>query len=473
MTVENKIAKNTIVQAIGRGVAIGVALITLGVMTRYLGTDGYGQYVTILAFLQVFAILADLGLQMTSVQSISEEGIDEIKVLSNIFTLRFFSALAALILAPLFVLLFPYPSSIKIGIVIAALAFFISSFSSVLVGVFQKFLMMGKIAFADVVNKIVILLFTLITVYFNFGLYGILFALIAGNLAQFLITFYYSQKLIKISWQIDLSLWKKTLIKALPLAATIALNLLYFKGDTVILSIFRSQTEVGLYGAPYRVLEVLINLVYVFLGLLLPLLTLYYTSQNWDRLKKIMQLGYDMLVIISLPLILGTIFLGSALMTFIAGNDFFVSGQILKILVLATVAIFFAALFGYLIVAANQQKRVVKFYLINAVISLIAYFIFIPKYGFWAAAVITVFSELFILVSAIYIVNKFYKFKPNLTLTKKSFLAALAMSLVLYFVSDFHIAISLSLGALTYVVCLYLLKGFSKEMIMEIVTFKK
>lgn len=473
MTLETKIAKNTIVQILGRGIAVGIALITLGIMTRYLGTEGYGGYVTILAFLQVFAILADLGLQMTSVQSISANGIDERKVLSNIFTLRFLSALSALILAPLIVLLFPYPTSIKIGIVVTALAFFFGSFTSILTGVFQKYLIMGKVALADIVNKIVILLLTLTTVYFNLGLPGILFALIAGNLVQFLIIFYFSQKLIKISWQIDLNLWKKTLTKTLPLAATIALNLLYFKGDTVILSVFRSQAEVGLYGAPYKILEVLINLIYLFLGLLLPLMTLHYTSNNWQKLKKIIQMGFDVLMIISIPLIFGGLFLGPALMAFVAGSEFIISGQILKILIPATVAIFFAALFGFLIVAANRQKQVVKFYFINAVFSLIAYLIFIPKYGFWAAAIITVLSEIFILISAIYVTRKFFKFKPDLALTKKSLISAFVMSLVLYFISDYHVLISLSLGSLTYFAVFYLLKGFSKEMIMEMVNTKK
>ena len=161
------------------------------------------------------------------------------------------------------------------------------------------------------------------------GLYGILIALIIGNLFQFLLVFFYSQKLIKITWQIDFKLWKKILYKTLPLAATISLNLLYFKGDTVILSIFRNQTEVGLYGAPYRILEVMINVVFVFIGLLFPLMTLYYTSKNWKQLKKIMQLSFVVITIISLPLIMGVLFLGPNLMSFIAGDEFMVSGQVL------------------------------------------------------------------------------------------------------------------------------------------------
>ncbi|MBU1164502.1 flippase [Patescibacteria group bacterium] len=473
MTVTTKIAQNTVVQIIGRGIAVGIALITLAITTRYLGTDGYGAYITIIAFIQIFSILADLGIQMTSVQSISESGVDESKILSNIFSLRVFTASIALILTPIIIFLFPYPIMIKIGVLIAAIAFFIAGLSSVFTGVFLKKLLMGRFTLTDIVQKVITLIVVILAVYFNLGLYGILLALIIANLFQFLLLFSFSQKLIKITWQIDFLIWKKILSKSLPIVTTIALNLLYFKGDTVILSLFRSQQEVGLYGAPYRVLEVLINLIYLFLGLLLPLMTLYYTNKNWEALKKIIQLGYDIITLISFPLIVGGLFVGPKLMSFIAGENYLISGHILKILIPATIAIFFAAIFGYLIVAANQQKRVIKFYVANAIISLTLYLIFIPKYGYWAAAIITVFSELFILFSAIYVAQKIYRFKADLSLTKKSFLASMAMAIALYFVVDLHVLFSMSIGASVYLVILYLLKGFSKEMIKEIMSFKK
>jgi len=473
MRVETKIAQNTVVQVIGRGIAISIALITLAVTTRYLGTDGYGAYITIITFLQIVAIVAELGIQMTSVQSISEIGVDENKILSNIFSIRVISSLFALLITPLIVFFFPYPAFIKIGVVICAISFFVNSLSSVFVGVFQKKMLMGRYALTDIIQKTVFLAGTLLVIYFDLNLFGILIVLIIANISQFLSTFYFSQKLIKISWQIDFSVWKKLMVKSWPLAITITLNLLYFKGDTIILSLFRSQADVGLYGAPYRILEVLINIVYVFLGLLFPLMTLYYTSKNWASLKKVMQMGFDIIMIISLPLIAGVLFLGEQVMSSIAGEDFLVSGQILKVLIFATIAIFFASLLGYLIVAANQQKRMIKFYVVNAVISLIAHLIFIPIYGFWAAAVITVFSEAFVLIACIYMVRKLYKFSPNYKLTLKALASTLAMSVVLYFVSGFHILFTLTVASLSYLATLYLLKGFSKKMILEIMNFKK
>ena len=68
------IAKNTFVQVGGRAVGTVLGLLTLGVMTRYLGTHGYGEFTTATTFLQFFGIIVDFGLSLTTVAMLSEPG---------------------------------------------------------------------------------------------------------------------------------------------------------------------------------------------------------------------------------------------------------------------------------------------------------------------------------------------------------------------------------------------------------------
>ena len=55
--------------------------------------------------------------------------------------------------------------------------------------------------------------------------------------------------------------------------------------------------------------------------------------------------------------------------------------------------IYFGALAGYTIVACGLQKKMISFYLFDAIFSLVAYLIFIPLYGYLAAAALTVATE--------------------------------------------------------------------------------
>ena len=473
MTEVQKIAHNTIIQVMGKALTIFFALIGFGLIARYLGQEGFGYFSTIYAFLAIFGILIDLGLQMTTTQLISDPNEDENKILSNALTIRLIASIIFLGLAPLIILLFPYPKIIKIGVAIATLGFVFHSLISTLTSLFQKYLIMHKFVISDIIAKIIFVGVVVSTIYFNWGLLGIIAAMVADGAFSFIILLYFATKLIKIRLAFEFSVWRKILNKTWPIALTIALNLIYFKGDIFIMSLIRSQAEVGLYGAPYKILEVLINIVYLFLGLILPLLATAVAIKNFDKLKIIIQSTFNFLIILTIPMIVGGFFLGRPLMIIMAGPDFAISGEIIKILLLATGAIYLAGLFGYVVVACNQQKKMIKFYAINALVSIIGYIIFISKYGYWGAAWMTVFTEMFILFTAAYVMWQTIKFFPNLKFLGKSLVASFIMAIPLYFLSNFNFAISIFIGILVYFTTLYLLGGFDKKTVLEIVKIKK
>ncbi|MFA6410323.1 MAG: flippase [Candidatus Buchananbacteria bacterium] len=473
MSTVQKIAHNTLIQVIGKTAVIALALVGFGLMTRYLGQQGVGYYSTIYAFLAIFGILVDLGLQMTTTQLISDPKENEGQILSNALTIRFVASLIFLSLAPIIALFLPYPGIVKIGMIIAIFGFVSASLTATLTSLFQKNLIMLKAVIAEVVAKIIYLLLTIIVIYFDFGLLGILVAASLDSFFVFAIMFYFASKQMKLKPSFNWPVWQKILLKTWPVALTIALNLIYFKGDIFIMSLVRSQAEVGLYGAPYKVLEVLINITYLFLGLILPLLAQAAATNDLGKLKKIIQSAFDFLIIVTIPMIVGGYFLGKPLMVLMAGPDFAISGQIIKILLLATGAIFVAGLFGYAVVALNCQKKMIKFYAANAIISVIGYLIFIPLYSYWGAAWMTVFTELFILATAGLVLYQQLKFLPNLKIFAKALAASLVMALALYFLPTWPLILSIACGALVYFISLYLFKGFDKQMVLEIIQIKK
>jgi len=296
----------------------------------------------------------------------------------------------------------------------------------------------------------------------------IIISIVISNIVSFGILFFSSFKYFRFKPEINLTIWKKIWSLAWPLALTIALTLIYFRADTVILSLLRPQNEVGIYGATYKVLEVLVQFPYLFLGLILPLLSNFFIS-NRKMFGLVIQKGFDFLIILVAPMVFSIFFLGEKIMVFIAGPEFIISGALLKILIFAVALIYIGALFGYAVVAANLQKKMIKFYLIDAVISLILYFIFIPIFSYWAAAYITILTELIITGSSYYILKKYTHIKINSQIIYKAILASLIMSLFIFISINQGLATIIIIGLLTYFWSLYMLKGFSKNMILEII----
>jgi len=464
MTLSSRVAYNTIIQIIGKAIATILGLAAIAVMARYLREVGFGQYTTIITFISFFGIIADFGLTLVTSQMISHPENDQTSLLNNLFSLRLISAVIFLGLAPLIVLFFPYEPIIKLGVAVAALSFFFTALNQILVGFFQKNLTMTVVAAAEVISRIILLGGIIITAYLNSGLLGIMAATVMASLVSFIIHYWFSRRFIKISWQIDLTVWHKIIKKSWPLGLTIFFNLIYLRADIFILSLLKTQHDVGIYGATYKVIDVLTTLPFMFAGLILPILTAEWTGQNFLKFNRILQKSFDAMIIIAVPMIIGAQLTAAPLMLLIAGEDFAQSGQILKILILAIGFIFVGCLFAHAVIALDKQKNIIGAYIFTAITALAGYLIFIPRFSYYGAAWVTVYSELAIALFSLYIVIKHSQFRPNLTILFKSLAASLIMALSVYLlIGRLNLVLTISLAGIVYLVCLYAFKGLNKE----------
>lgn len=469
MRLSTKVAYNTIVQVGSKIVATLLGLFAVAIMARNLGRAGFGEYTTIITFLSIFAIAVDLGLTLITARMISQPGVDEKKVLNNLFSLRFFSALIFLGLSPVVVLFFPYSSAIKVGVAVTVFSFFFISLNQVFVGFFQTKLRMDKVSIAEVVGRAVLLIGVIIVAKTNFGLLGFMGAVVAGSAVSFLLQFIFSQKFVRIGFAFDFSLWGEIFKKCWPLALTIIFNLLYLKTDILILSLIKSQEEVGIYGATYKVIEVLTMIPFMFAGIILPILTANWTMGDKGHYKKVLQKSFDLILILIIPLIIGTQFLATNVMVLVAGQEFAPSGLVLRVLIVAAGLVFISCLFSHAVVAIDKQKKIIGAYVFTGVTSVIGYLIFIPKFSYIGAASVTIYSELAITLFMIYYIIKFTSFFPNLKILFKALLAALVMGVLLYFIPQAFYASVLGLilvliaSTVVYFTFLYLFKGIAKE----------
>lgn len=468
MRTSSKVAYNTIIQMVGKVISTILGLVSLAMMTRYLDKAGFGEYTTITNFLSFFAIIADLGLTLVSVQMISVPSVDEKKVLNNLFGLRLVSIIMFIGLAPFIAIFLPYSLTIKIGILITAISFLFPALNQIIIGLFQKKLRMDKAVIAENISRVVLLLGIYVAIHFNYGLNGILWATVASAAVNFIISYLLALKFIRLKPAFDADLWKETIKKSWPLAITIILNLLYLKTDTLILSLVKSVEEVGLYGAAYRIIDVLSTLPFMFAGIILPILSAAWFEQKKETFKNVLQKSFDLMAMFSLPIIAGTMILANPIMVLVAGKPFLESGLILKILIFAVSAIFLGCMFSHAVIAIDKQKKMISSYVFVSISSVILYVIFIPLFSYVGAAAVTIYSELSIALLSAYVVWRYTKFIPNFKIIYKATTASLIAGLVLYFWSiNYYSWSNLIIGIISfsiiYLVTLYLLKGITKD----------
>ncbi len=463
-----KVAYNTIYQVIGKAVAMGLTLASVAIITRQLGQADFGEYTIIMTFLAFFGILADFGLTLVTAQMISQPEADEEKILNNLFTWRLTSALFLLSLAPVVGWFFPYSQAIKIGIFLGSAAFLFNALSQVLVGFFQKHLRMDYVAIAEAGGRLALLISVVIVYFKNWGLLGFVGAAVVGNLVNFLFLFFRARNFSPIRLAFDFSLWRTIWQKSWPLTITIILNLLYLKTDILLLSVWKEAADVGLYGAAYKVVDVVITLPFMFCGLILPLLTKAWAQKDNNSFKVLAQKSFDFMLLVALPLVIGAQFTARSLMVLLAGQEFSQAGQILQVLILAAAMIFIGSVAAHAIVAIDKQKKMIGAYLFTALSAILGYVLFIPRFSYWGAAWVTVYSETIIALFSWFFVYKYTGFVPRLAKAGKGLLSALLMGVGLWFVKSWSLFILLFLGVVSYTFFLYLLGGIKKSDLFEL-----
>ncbi|HLD34999.1 MAG TPA: polysaccharide biosynthesis C-terminal domain-containing protein, partial [Patescibacteria group bacterium] len=256
--------------------------------------------------------------------------------------------------------------------------------------------------------------------------------------------------------------------KIWPVAVAVIFNAFYLQGDRVILPLYVSETEVGLYGAAYRVLDIVAQISAMAMGIMLPLIAYSWSRQEHSEFKKRAQMGFELVALILLPLVTGAIVLAKPIMLFVAGEEFASAGPILALLILAALGITLGMVFGHISLAINKQRQVLWVYISDAILSVAGYFFFIPRFGLYGAVYVTVFSEFYAGFMLLIMSSYYSRFFPGLTNFFKIILASLVMGFVIYLLPPLHIIPSILIGGIIYALLIFILRVVSKQTILEI-----
>ncbi len=472
MSLARSIFTNTAIHAIGKVISTAIGLIVVGMIARYLKPEGFGEYSTVAAYLQIFGIILDMGLYVLALREISKPEADTAKIFSSFFTLRLVSAVLILIPAPFIVYLFPYSANVKIGVAITAISYLGIASTQMLTMFFQYKMAMTKVVIAETAGRIVLLISALIGISLDAGLRGMLAAVTIGSLVNAGTAFFFLKRQIPFRLNFDFTYWKYILKETWPIGLSIFFNLIYYKMDTVILSLSWPAETVGLYGAPYKVLEVLITFPAMFAGLITPYFVKTYAEKNYERFEKLLSRAVEVMAMIAIPMAVGTLFLGKEIMILVGGSEFAESGNILKILMFAAAAIFIGNLFANTVVAIGKQKKMLWVYVAVALVSLGLYLYFIPRYSYWAASILTVVSETIVMCLGIYIVLSTTKAHIELSGIFKIIISAAVMGLFLHLVK-LPLILALPTGAIVYGSMLFLTKAITIQTLKEIFSSQK
>lgn len=431
---------------------------------RYLSVSEYGILGFAISLTGILTILTDLGISTHIVRHIATDYDTTPKYLGNAIPLKSLFALLTCIIT-LIILILIKSNELTISITLLfTLEMIFKSFVSLLNGAFQAFEEGKYQGITNTILNTLLLIFILISIFTDLGIYGITFSYVLANLISLIYAYYAFQKHItKPKYEIDKTFCKKITILSLPFAATGFLATIYFSIDVVMLTNMVGNYATGIYNATYKLITILTVFYSVYGAVIYPVMSKFY--KNDEKLLLIsFEKSIKYLMMIIIPLSFATIFYSHDIIYLIYGNKYNQASSVLSILIWTMCLLLISGPCNNLLNASHEELSVTKIYTLAAIFNIILNMFLIPYLSYNGAAITTVLSDLLIVILQFYIIYKL-GYNPNKKLyfdLGKIIIGSLVLAIALYFL-NLNMWIAIPVGIIIYLISVYSLKLFDDD----------
>jgi O-antigen/teichoic acid export membrane protein len=427
MNNSRKIAYNTGAQVFGKIIVAILAIISIRLSTKYLGTTQYGYLTIITALFTLFGTLTDWGLTTIAGREIARTPEHADYIIGLNVTIR---TLFTIVVTPIIIfmgLLIYHADSpeLKIGLVILSITLFTSTLQSSVATIFVAKMRNDLTAAIEVITKVLSVASILLVIQYDLGYYGYVWAMVIISIISLIITLFVTRRYVKLRPIFDVAGWKKAFLVSLPLGAVQIMNVVYFSIDSLLLSVMRTPVEVGYYGVSYNVISYVMLVPSMFMLSAMPALS----TATRERLKVMIQKAFDAMTILGIPIFVGGVLLAKYIILGVSNADFLPAVPAFQILMIGAGTSFIGAVFGNAMVATDNQNRLIRLTLIVMITNIVLNLILIPRFGISGAAAATTVTEIFSMFYVTYLFHKATGITAKYYQVFKSVLAGIGMLL--------------------------------------------
>ena len=431
---------------------------------RYLGVTEYGILGFAISLSTIISVTADFGINTHIVRHIATDNKSASKYLGNSIPLKSLFSIGSCIIT-LVVLIIMKSNELIITITLLfTIKMIISSFLGLLHGSFQAFEEGKYQGIANASLNILLLLFIILAIFTDLGIYGITFSYILAYLLGLIYSFYVLYKHFpKPKFELDTAFCKKITILSLPFAATGILYLIYYSIDIVMLTNLVGNYATGIYNATYKLISVLTLFYGIYTAVIFPVM-----SKLFKNDKRLLLISYERsikyLMLVMIPLAIGTMFYSLDIIQLICGSEYAAAAPVLSILIWTVCLLFISGAGNNLLNASHKEKTVTKIYAMAAVFNVVLNLFMIPPFSYIGAAVATVLSDVLIVALQTYVIYKI-GYSPNKKLYYdliKIIMGSAVLGIALYYLK-LNMWIAVPVGIIIYLVAILLLKLFDDD----------
>lgn len=375
----------------------------------FFGIKEFGSFTKVLTFVSFSYLLVDFGLNSVFLK----DYYDKVeKYFPNIVYLRIITAFIMFFIMATITLFLPYDPITGSGfsplekfyMLIFSLTIFTQGLYYSISNIFQKNLAY-HLSLIPTTASSVTLFFFIATGITTKDLLFLFLAYPVGGIVYFITAFLISNNQFHLALKpTNFIPFSKDIVKsAAPIGAMLFLNLIYFRVDTLILSFYKSNSDVGVYGFAFKVFELIIAFPTFFSNSVYPILIK--TEKTPEEFSKHIKKYSLFLLLLSLLFFAGLIVFSPFVRFF--KSDLYASVLPLRILAFSIPLFFVTNILQWVFIIKSRKKTLLFIYFISMLFNITLNIFLIPQYGYIASAVITVISELCVLLLILFFMIRY------------------------------------------------------------------
>lgn len=448
-------------------------------LAKNLSLEDFGLFYALLAFSGIFILFRDLGLSSAMVKYIAESDAKNLHKDSKTYFLTGLGIqliIGTIIMAPIIlfsnqiaVAYFKTPAA-SFPLIIVAITYIISIFFSIQY-LFQG---LGKIkhySLIEPMRNVLTLFFALILI--SLGVLGVALSYLFAAIFGLAITYLALIKifpLFTLKAQMSFDKTKKLLIFSLPVFLAAAAGTVLGYTDTILITYFRSLTEVGLYNAAMPTSQLLWIVASSITIVLLPVSAELWTKKERQLLSKIVQTSLKLCFVAIIPLVIVFVSFPEIFLRLFFGEAYVAASAAMQILAINAAFFTLFAISSTVLLGIGKTKINVIVYSFVALLNLAGNILLVPSFGIAGAAFSTTISYLAGSVLSLYYLEKNLLVRMPLDSILKAVFCGLGTLLIVFALKQvlniepwIELLFSAIIGSLFYVFFIFFFRAVGKE----------
>jgi O-antigen/teichoic acid export membrane protein len=363
-------------------------------IARYLPVDTFGRYVLVLATMELFRSVADFGIDQIAVRRLAQR--EGPGVLRSALRLKLATSLVAVACAQAFALALGYGPQLMGYLALASLTLLFNSVAVTLATHFQASLSVRRLVPVNGATSLLMLVLVWAGIALHVSVAGLLAVAAIAEACGLVMTYVLLRRAgprIDAAQPSGLPM-RQFFAEVAPLGLGNVLVMAYFRLDTIVLSKIGGDTQVGHYGAIFRLTEGSLALATGVAATFLPLLSAHLADQaSRERALDLYERGFKVLLASAVLIASAITLLAGPIIRLLYGTRYEDAAPGLAVLIWSTVFMSINMLQASAFVALGRQR---VFFVVKAavlVINVTLILTLIPWIGLLGACVATVATE--------------------------------------------------------------------------------